>query len=113
MTILILILTRVTLHVRIANQLGEDSRCRGGIVHSRDVCSRARSVRPNSPTALWRFRVSTSISLNDRTGPPSHTHIIGHTYAQQDIRICVVDHEKPPNRQSNDPKALRLLRVSI
>ena len=30
----------VKCHVRIANRLGEDSYCRGGIVHIRNVCSR-------------------------------------------------------------------------
>ena len=64
--ILILILMRITLHLRIANQVGEDSRCRGGSVHSRFGCSRARSVPPYSPTAIWRFRVSTSNSPSGR-----------------------------------------------
>ena len=32
---------RVILHARIANQMGEDSRCRGGIVNTRCGCSRA------------------------------------------------------------------------
>ena len=35
--ILILILARVTLHVRTTSLLGEDSRCRGGIVSTRGV----------------------------------------------------------------------------
>ena len=56
--ILFLILARATLHRRIANQAGENSRCRGGIVHIRGGCSRALFVRPESPKALWRFRAS-------------------------------------------------------
>ena len=65
--ILILILARVTLHLRIANQVVMDSRCRGGIVHIRDVCSRAPSVPPERSKALWRFRVNTSNSPSGRT----------------------------------------------
>ena len=40
--ILILILICVTLHLRIANQVVMDSRCRGGIVHIRCGCGSAR-----------------------------------------------------------------------
>ena len=50
----ILILVRVTLHLRIANQMGEDSCCREGIVHSPVRCSRKRSVRRESPKALFQ-----------------------------------------------------------
>ena len=57
----------VTCRVRIANQVVMDSRCRGGIVHIRDVCSRAPSVPPERSKALWRFRVSTSNSPSGRT----------------------------------------------
>ena len=60
--ILILILN-ITLRPRIANQMVMGSRCRGGIVHSRGGCSRARTRTAPSPKALWRFRVSTSNSL--------------------------------------------------
>ena len=105
----------VTLHARIANRVVEGSRCRGGIVNTRDVCSRARSVRPESSTALWRFRVSTSNSRSDLSGPPTDTPIgyIYHIYAQQDIRVCEDDHFEPPKRQFSNSKALSLLRVSI
>ena len=77
------------LHVRIANRVVKGSRCRGGIVNTRGGCSRARSVRPESSTALWRFRASTSNSLSGRTWPPTYTHLchIHHTYVQQDIRV--------------------------
>ena len=34
-----IILERVTLRVRIANRVGEDSRCRGGIVNTRSGCT--------------------------------------------------------------------------
>ena len=57
----------VALHVRIANLLVMDSWCRGGIVRIRGGFSRALFVRPQSPTALWRFRVSTSNSLIGRS----------------------------------------------
>ena len=67
MTTVTTLIARVVLHVRIANQVGEDSSCRGGIVHSRDVCSRAQIERPESPKALWRFRVSTSNSPSGRS----------------------------------------------
>ena len=43
---------RAVLHIRIANQVGEDSYCRGGIVHIRFGCSRERGIRSNSPKAL-------------------------------------------------------------
>ena len=60
-------------------------------------CSRALLVRPYSPKALWRFRVSTSNSLSGRSWPHTHTHIryIYQTYAQQDIRVYEDDHLKP------------------
>ena len=105
----------VALHVRIANRLVTDSRCRGGIVNTRGGCSRARSVRPESSKALWRFRVSTSNSLSGRDMPLANTPMlqIYHTYAQQDIRECGDDHLQPPKRQYPNPKALSLLRISI
>ena len=105
----------VTLHACIANGVVEDSYCRGGIVNTWCGCSYARSVRPKSPTALWRFRVSTSNSPSDRTWLPNYTPIryIDHTYAQQDIRVCGGDHFEPPEWQHPNPKALWLLRVSI
>ena len=59
----------VTLRARIANQLGEDSCCRGGIVNTRGGCSRALRLRPQSPKALWRFRASTSNSPSGRSRP--------------------------------------------
>jgi len=97
------------------NRVGEDSCCRGGIVHIPGGCSCVRGIRSNRPTALWRFRVSTSNSLNGRSRPHSHTSIpyIYHTYAQQDIRVCEDDLLKPPKRQSKNSTALSLLRVSI
>ena len=90
----ILILARAILHLRIANEVVMDSCCRGGIVNTRYVCSRALLVRPESPTAPWRFRASTSNSLSGRSWPHFHTPIrhIHHTYAQQDIRVCGDDH---------------------
>ena len=101
-------LARVTLHLRIANHLVMDSYCRGGIVHIRVGCSCVRSIRPESSTALWRFRVSTSNSPTGRSWPPTHTPIryIHHTYAQQDIQVCGDDHFEPPNWQFPNPKAL-------
>ena len=106
---------RVVLHARIANRVVEGSCCRGGIVNTRVGCSRARSVRRKSPKALWRFRVSTSNSLIDRSGLQPHTPIryIDHICAQQGIRVCEDDHFEPPIRQYANPKALSLLRVSI
>ena len=48
------LLVRVTLlRARTTNLEGEDSCCREGIVHSRGGCSRARSVRRQSPKALF------------------------------------------------------------
>jgi hypothetical protein len=116
--ILILILNglaRVTLHLRKTSLLGEDSRCRGSIVNTRGVCSRALLVPLLCPKALWRFRVSTSNSRSGRSWLQAHTPIryIYHTYAQQDIRVRGDDLLQPPKRQSNHPKALWLLRVSI
>ena len=67
--ILILILSRrVTRRFRIANHMVMDSCCRGGIVDTRGGCSRALFVPPKSPTALWRFRASTSNSLSAALG---------------------------------------------
>ena len=110
-----IILERVTLRVRIANGMGEDSVCRGGSVHSRGGCSCTLLVRLPRRKALWRFRASTSNSLSGRSWLQAHTHIrcIYHTYAQQDIRVCEDDHFEPPMRESKNPKALWHLRVSI
>ena len=84
----------ITLHVRIANQILMDSCCRGGIVNIQGGFPRALFVPPNSPKALWRFRVSTSNSLIGRAWPQTDKHLryIDHTYAQQDIRVCGDDH---------------------
>ena len=100
---------------RIANWMGEDSCCRGGIVHIRCGCSCARLARPKSPKALWRFCASTSNSPSGRSRPHTYTQIryIDQTYAQQDIRVHEDDHLKPPIRQFSNPKELWLLRVSI
>ena len=105
----------VVLRPRIANRLVKGSYCRGGIVNIRFGCSTALLVQPESPTALWRFRVSTSNSPSGRTGPHDNTPIryIYYTYAQQDIRVYEGDHFQPPMRQFSNPKALWLLRVSI
>ena len=110
-----IILERVTLRVRIANWTGEDSRCRGGIVHIRGGCSCVRGIRRHCSTALWRFRASTSNSPSGRSWLHSHTPIryIYQIYSEQGIRICGGDHFEPPNRQFSTPKALRLLPVSI
>ena len=54
----------IVLHLCKTNQMVMDSCCRGGIVRSRFGFSRALLVRPESSTALWRFRVSTSNSLS-------------------------------------------------
>ena len=98
----------IVFHLRKTNQMVMDSCCRGGIVNSRDVCSRAQIERPDSPKALWRFRVSTANSLSGRSRPLPNTHVyyIDQIYAQQDIRVCEDDHFQPPKRQSNNPKAL-------
>ena len=104
-TLILLILVRecvaISRRARIANLVGEDSCCREGIVHIRGVCSCERLVPPKSSTALWRFRVSTSNILSDRSWPHTHTHLwyIYHTFARQDIRVCGDDHFQPPIRQ--------------
>ena len=48
----------------------------------------------NRPTALWRFRASTSNSSSGRSWPQTYTHMchIDHTCAQQDIRVYEDDH---------------------
>ena len=99
---------RITFRLRIANRAGEDSCCRGGIVNTRFGRSRALFVRPQSPKALWRFRVSTSNSLSGRSRPPTYTPMrhLYQTYAQQDIRVCGDDHFQPPKCQNPHPKAL-------
>ena len=105
----------VALHVRIANRLVTDSRCRGGIAHIRGGFSRALLERPNSSTALWRFRVSTSNSPSSRSWPHTNTQNCqnDNTYARQDIRVCEDDHFQSPKWQFSNSKALSLLRVSI
>ena len=110
-TLILLILVRECVAItrrRIANLVGEDSCCREGIVHTRFDFSCALLVRPQSSKALWRFRVSTSNSPSGRSWLQAHTHIrcIYHTYAQQDIRVCGVDHDKPHMRQHPNPRAL-------
>ena len=57
----------ITLHVRIANRVVIGSCCRGGIVNTRVGRSCALLVPPDSPKALWRFRVSTSNSPSGRS----------------------------------------------
>ena len=78
-TLILLILVRecvaISRRARIANLVGEDSCCREGIVHIRGVCSCERLVQPESSTALWRFRVSTSNSLGGLSWPQSNTHM--------------------------------------
>ena len=105
----------VTCRVRIANQVVMDSCCRGGIVNTRFVCSRALFVRPRSPKALWRFRVRTSNSPIGRAWPHTDTPNgqSAQIYARQDIRVRGDDHFEPPKRQFKDSTALWLLRVSI
>ena len=71
--ILILILERVTPRLRKTNQLVKGSRCRGGIVNTRG-CSCVPRIRSENPTALWRFRASTSNSPSDRSRPQTNTH---------------------------------------
>ena len=101
--------TCVTFHLRIANRVGEDSCCRGGIVHTRGGRSRSfRKQMRHCSKALWQFRASTSNSLSGRTWLHSYTPIrqIDQIYAQQDIRVCEDDHYEPPNWQFANPKAL-------
>ena len=52
MMMMTMTLARVTLRARTTSLEGEDSCCRGGIVHSRGGCSRARSVWRSRPKAL-------------------------------------------------------------
>ena len=107
--------SRITFRLRIANKMAMDSCCRGGIVNIRFGFPRARSIRPESSTALWRFRASTSNSPSGLLWLPIHTHLryVDQIYAQQDIRVCEDDHFQSPNRQLSNPKALCLIRVSI
>ena len=60
----------ITFHLRTANRLVTDSRCRGGIVNILGGSSRALFVQRKNPTALWRFRVRTSNSQSDHSWPP-------------------------------------------
>ena len=102
------LVARATFHLRIANRVGEDSCCRGGIVNTRGCCSCVPRIRPQSPTALWQFRASTPNSLSGRTRPPTdlHTSDIHHTFARQDTRVYEDDHLKPPKLQYKNPEAL-------
>ena len=105
----------ITFHLRIANRLVTDSRCRGDIVNILGGCSRARILRPTCPTTLWRFHASTSNSPSGHWRPHKYTHVryIYHIYAQQGIRVCEDDRVQLPLRQFRNPKALWLVRVSI
>ena len=89
------------LRICATNRVVGDSYCRGGIVHIRFDFSCVRIEPPESPKALWRFRVSTSNSPNGRSWPQPHTHVryIYQTYARQDIRVCGDDHFQPPKWQ--------------
>ena len=84
----------IVLHLCKTNQMVMDSCCRGGIVRSRFGFSRALLVRPQSPTALWRFRANTSNSRSGLSRLHFDTHIryIDHTYAQQDTQVWEDDH---------------------
>ena len=96
------LVARATFHLRIANRVGEDSCCRGGIVHTRGGRSRSfRKQMRHCSKALWQFRASTSNSLSGRTWLHSYTPIrqIDQIYAQQDIRVCGDGHIWPPKRQ--------------
>ena len=76
----------VKFRLRIANCVEEGSYCRGGIVHIRGGRSRALFVWPQSASALWRFRASTSNSPSGRSWPHPHTHTgIDYNYSQKDI----------------------------
>ena len=109
--ILVLILARVTLRLRIANQVVMDSRCRGGIVHIRCGCCRALLQRRHRPKALWRFRVSTSNILSGRSWLPTYTHRhISQTYAQQDIRVCGDDHLSRSRGSPRIPRRFRFFK---
>jgi len=113
--LLLILLMCITFHLRETSLLGEDSRCRGSIVNIRVGCSCAHLVRPNSSTALWRFRASTSNSLIGRKLPHPDTpnRQIYHICAQQDIRVYEDYHFQPQKRQYPKSKALCILRVSI
>jgi len=91
----------VTFRARIANRVVKGSRCRGGIVNIRDGRTCARVVRRDYPTALWRFRASTSNSPSGHTRAHTHTHFldIHHICVQQDTRVYVNDLLKLPMRQ--------------
>ena len=101
-------LARVNLRARTTSLEGEDSCCRGGIVHTRGGFSCVRSIRPESSKALWRFRASTSNSSSGRSWPQTYTPMcyIDHTCAQQDIRVYEDDHCEPQMRQYSNSKAL-------
>ena len=90
MKILFILLVNVVLHVRIANQVVMDSRCREGIVNIPGGCSRALVVQRRRPTALWPFRVKTSDSPSDLSRLHRHNKRairVCHIYAQQGIRV--------------------------
>ena len=92
--LLLILLMCITFHLRETSLLGEDSYCRGGIVHSRGVCTSALVERPERSKALWRFRVSTSNSPSGRIWlhPYTHMRYYIYNYAQKDIRVCEGDH---------------------
>ena len=85
----------VTLHVRIANHVVEDSCCRGGIVNSRGGCSCELLVRPNrSQGALavsCKYFKQSKWPYSAAQTNTHHRHIY-QTYAQQDIRVYEGDH---------------------
>ena len=94
--------------LRETNRLGEDSRCRGGIVNTRGGCSRARSrtARPSQGALAVSCKYFKQSKWPFSAAYQHAVSYIDHTYAQQDIRVCGDDHLQPPKRQYSNPKAL-------
>ena len=77
-------------------------------MHIRGGCSCAQNIRRPRPTAIWRFRASTSNNPSGRAWLHFDTPMrhIYHTFAQQDIRVCGDDHFEPQKRQYQNSKAI-------
>jgi len=85
---MVMVIMCITCRARIASLPAKDSCCRGDIVNIPSGSSRARIVQPKNPTALWRFRASTSSSLSDHVWLHYNTErsLWIHNHSQQDIR---------------------------
>ena len=102
------LLPYITSNLRIANRVGEDSCCRGGIVHIRGGCSRALLVRPIVPRRFGGFvQVLQTVQVAVLGRNLHASRYIYQIYAQQDIRVYEDDHFSRPRGSIPIPRRFR------